>query len=137
MDTSHDDVLAQTENERICAIFLERLSVRVKCIKERIEFSNPNSLHEQKVCVQRLFESWLTEDGPFRNIPHEKLNDNIELVGSLNEPGGSSSLGGFADSSHKLVVRGGIVKLNSTDTAKIVLVTRNEVIGCRLREHSL
>src|SRR5690606_35793179 len=76
----------------------------------------------------------LAEQGAVRNVAHQQLDDYLQLVGRLDKASGRRDLGGFADGTAELIVRLGVIQLDGTNLSKVVLVTSNEIVCCRLGE---
>ena len=76
-----------------------------------------------KVSGQGLFEDRVPEETALWDIAHKELDDNRELMNRLVEPRRSLGWGCPTNRLLKVCVRGGIVQLDSLDTAQVVMVS--------------
>lgn len=76
----------------------------------------------------------MSESASLRNVTHQHLHDYEQFVGSLPESWSGLGWRGTSDSLLEICVCGGVVELNSLDTAEIVVVAGVLGIGSRRRE---
>jgi hypothetical protein len=74
-NTGLDDILSESQDQSVCAILSEGLTVGVDNVEESIKVTCTDCLRKQQVRVHGLFQSRLTEDSTVWNITHQQLND--------------------------------------------------------------
>lgn len=66
----------------------------------------------------------MSEEASLRDVAHEQLDDNKELVHGLEEPRGGLRGGSAANGLLKVCVGGRVVELDDLDSSEIVMVSR-------------
>lgn len=79
----------------------------------------------------------MPEETALRNVTHEKLDNDRELVDRLVEPRRSLGWGCPTNRLLKVCVRGGIVQLDSLDTAQVIMVSCMLGVTCGGGERGL
>jgi hypothetical protein len=77
------------------------------------------------------------EEPAVRNVAHQQLDDNEELVYGLVESRGESRGGGAADGLLEVGVGGAVVELHDLDAAEVVVVARKLGVAGRRGEGGL
>jgi hypothetical protein len=100
-----------------------------------INFKKHTHTHpsDLEIRLQSPRKSLLEEHIAIRDFAHEQLNAAKELVDFCTESLGAMGRS-FSDSLHQTRVRLGVVKLNTLQTTKIVIVSRKLEVGCSLGE---
>jgi hypothetical protein len=128
-NTGLDDILSEAQNQGVCAILSESLTVGVDNVEESIKVTCTDCLRKQQVRVHGLFQSRLAEDSTVWNITHQQLNDYQQLVRSLVKSASNGAGRRLAGSANQMAVSLRILQLDGTDAAKVIQIPSNLVVG--------
>ena len=87
-----------------------------------------------KIAGQRLLEDRVPEEASLRNVAHEQLHNNEELVHGLEEAWGGLGRGRAPDCLLQVRVRRGVIELHGLDATQIVMVSSKLGVPSRRRE---
>lgn len=133
-DTRLDDVLAQTQNQRVGAIAAERLGVIGNSRLKVFQIAHADSLHQEEVRVEGVLERRLAEGGAVGNVAHEQLDNEQKLGGSLGEANGTRARRGLTRRCSEVLVGFGVAQLDSADAAEVVKESGDLVVNSVLGE---
>lgn len=90
-DASLDDVLSQSQNQRIGAVSSEGVGMICDGRLEVLQVADTDCLHQKEVRVQSLLHRSNTEGGAVRDITHQQLNDQQKLGRRLSKAEGAET----------------------------------------------
>ena len=119
------------QTERL--ISLEHLLVASHKSVESLHVTLLHEVHDLVVRVEVLGEVFLIEDLSVRNLTHEQLDDDEELLAMDAEADGAD-LGRLAQAVDQAGLRLGVLELHGLDATLVVKVARVLVVRAALRE---
>lgn len=123
-DAGLDDVLTQTEDERVRLVRGELGRVRGERRLELAERTRAHGLDDLEVARERACEYRVAEQVAFRDVAHEQFDDDGQLVHRLVEAGRRLRGWRTADRLLQVRMRVRVVELDGADAAQVVQVAR-------------
>lgn len=122
LETEFDHSMLQSVHQRQVLVLLEEFPVSILQLSELVHISLFDTVDNLEVGSQRLLIILLVEDRASRDLSHQEVNDDEELL-HLDSEANSTNLGALSESLDQRCLRFGVLQLHSLNSSNIVQVT--------------